>query len=465
MDSVATEVALRATFGVAARAFAGASLSFLDTVSDFYIIYQYWEGGRTFYAWLLIGMISANLFLQLCAVLMNTLGLKRGRVRNTLFGMLTVVTFTKPGFDAWDLASGAEQLEGAALTPLNSYTLVKAVEMFCEAIPGFTLQAVALITSKTTSKAAVFSLLVSAGSAGLCSAAITFDFDTDMAERRASPHLYGMIPNVGRGLAYANLMAMATMQIVAKGVAAALLIVTNPLWLWYYLACDYGLYFLYKAVMGDLWVFLPLPPAVSVLAAVLYRVITKAIADFSGCVLLRLPDELGGAYFAFNAVSAQASILLSVYLYNEYFEAEEGEKKWDATMLWIFAIASIVSCVLLFAFFLSVVCDPKHRHSFYGLRTGWRHSCGYFLDFEDDEHKIKVFDINIMQWAGIADEVMAWTMANWEGWERDKPEWFTPFVKSTVPDDFIPPRFLAEMGGARERRGSAAGSVKEVLAV
>jgi hypothetical protein len=46
-------------------------------------------------------------------------------------------------------------------------------------------------------------------------------------------------------------------------------------------------------------------------------------------------------------------------------------------------------------------------------------------------------------------------MDNWERWDRDKPAWFTPRLIASVPDEFIPPRFLAILGGARERRGSA----------
>jgi hypothetical protein len=63
--------------------------------------------------------------------------------------------------------------------------------------------------------------------------------------------------------------------------------------------------------------------------------------------------------------------------------------------------------------------------------------------------------------SGIKDDVKAWTMANWETWDREKPRWFTRSLIASVPDEFIPPRFLAKLGGARERRGSAVGSVRE----
>ena len=57
---------------------------------------------------------------------------------------------------------------------------------------------------------------------------------------------------------------------------------------------------------------------------------------------------------------------------------------------------------------------------------------------------------------------MEFTLQNWARWERDKPVWFTPLVKASVPDEYIPKEFLASLGGAnRMRRGSAGGSVRE----
>jgi hypothetical protein len=38
-------------------------------------------------------------------------------------------------------------------------------------------------------------------------------------------------------------------------------------------------------------------------------------------------------------------------------------------------------------------------------------------------------------------------------------------IAPTIPDEFLPPAAVAKLGGARERRGSAAGSVIESLRV
>jgi hypothetical protein len=62
--------------------------------------------------------------------------LKKNKWRTMLFEMLTVVSFVKPGVDAYRVASGAEQLPGAAVSPLVEMLYTKGGELFFEAIPG-----------------------------------------------------------------------------------------------------------------------------------------------------------------------------------------------------------------------------------------------------------------------------------------------------------------------------------------
>ena len=59
-------------------------------------------------------------------------------------------------------------------------------------------------------------------------------------------------------------------------------------------------------------------------------------------------------------------------------------------------------------------------------------------------------------WKGIEDEVRDFTLANWERWEEEKPEWWTQKLKARVPDRFMPVQSVVALGGVgRERRGSA----------
>jgi hypothetical protein len=117
----------------------------------------------------------------------------------------------------------------------------------------------------------------------------------------------------------------------------------------------------------------------------------------------------------------------------------------------------------MFGYFMARIIVPKYRETFWSTQTGWERCERLFLDSKKDERRALVFKKNAVMWSRIKEDVKTWTMANWETWDRDKPEWFTQKFVSKVPDEFIPPRFLTKLGAKRKRRGSAAGSVRESL--
>jgi hypothetical protein len=88
-----------------------------------------------------------------------------------------------------------------------------------------------------------------------------------------------------------------------------------------------------------------------------------------------------------------------------------------------------------------------------------------FTKGADEDAKFKLFRSQRLLWEGeIGADVRAWTMANWARWEEEAPGWFKDTEKARVPDEYIPPQFLAGMGGVnRERRGSAVVSVRQSL--
>jgi hypothetical protein len=100
------------------------------------MIKTFYDMGDTANAKGLLAMVGANLAIQLVLVYAQVQGLKKNRWRTALFEMLTVVSLVKPGIDAHRVASGAEQLPGAAFRPLQEMMCTKAGELFFEAIPG-----------------------------------------------------------------------------------------------------------------------------------------------------------------------------------------------------------------------------------------------------------------------------------------------------------------------------------------
>jgi hypothetical protein len=130
METVAAELLSRANFGLVARSFVGAGLSFLDMVSDAYIMFSYFEEDREEFAYAIIAMVALNILIQLLIVLCQTIGLKQDRWRTMFLDMLYTITFVKAGVDAFRVAGGTEENEGAVMSPLTEMIAGKYIEMF-----------------------------------------------------------------------------------------------------------------------------------------------------------------------------------------------------------------------------------------------------------------------------------------------------------------------------------------------
>jgi len=100
MNAVTREVMSGATLGLVFRAYSGAALSFLDTVSDVYMIVLYFRSGRTAYAWIMVFMISLNISMT---ILMSFIQRRKHPKRWSLLAVdvLWIVTFVKPGVAAY----------------------------------------------------------------------------------------------------------------------------------------------------------------------------------------------------------------------------------------------------------------------------------------------------------------------------------------------------------------------------
>ncbi|GMI37933.1 hypothetical protein TeGR_g3217 [Tetraparma gracilis] len=206
--AITAELMSSVAWGVKLRAYLGAGVSAADALSDAYMINQFFVMGNTGAANGLIGMVGGNLAYQTIIVVAQNHGLKKDRWRTMFFEMLSVVTFVKPGVDAYRVASGAEQLPGAGFSPLSEMMFTKIGELVCEAIPGLILQVVAFLEAKEKGTAAFVSILISTASTALTATSIFWDDDTDPGVRKRNPDVAGVIPDLGRGTAFAVVFVM-----------------------------------------------------------------------------------------------------------------------------------------------------------------------------------------------------------------------------------------------------------------
>ncbi|GMI33932.1 hypothetical protein TeGR_g14783, partial [Tetraparma gracilis] len=458
MNAAAGAILDQVSWGVRFRAYLGAGVSVADGASDAYMINKFYEMGDAGAANGLLAMVGANLAFQLIIVYVQTQGLKKNKWRTALFEMLSVITFVKPGLDAHRVARGAEQPPGAAVKPLMEMAFTKAGELFFEAIPGLILQITALLraTGNEWTASAVVSIAISVASTALTATTITYDFDTDPASRKRNPDWIGIIPDLGRGSAFAVIFVMSALQTLARAVATALLAVTSGSWLLCYIVTDHGVHLIYRVYRRDVIFLIPTPPAAAYITSPLFRVIQKAIVDFTGTLQFRLPLILGGSYWLFSLIMSQASVFVCVHLYNEYAALPDGVNKVDAGTLWAGAEGLAVAWLLAFAYFTYVLATPKYRHTLWSWTSGRQCVHDNFFKGQGDEAKFNIFNRNLLLWeSDIGEEVRAWTAENWARWKEEKPAWFKV---EKVPDQFIPAAELLQLGMNRRRRGSAAAS-------
>jgi hypothetical protein len=103
-------------------------------VTDVQVIVEYLNTpGKEAYAYPLMGMVGTCLFLQLVLVFVQT---RNGAKAKMAKEMLIVLSGLKPGFDAYQVAKGAEQSAGAVLDPATEHVGTKMAEMVAESIPG-----------------------------------------------------------------------------------------------------------------------------------------------------------------------------------------------------------------------------------------------------------------------------------------------------------------------------------------
>jgi hypothetical protein len=140
---------------VKVRAAIGAATSFSDALSDAYMVNVYYTTGRSSTANGLLGMVGANISYQLFVSYLQMRNRKNDdKWRAGLFEILAIVSFTKPGVDAYRVASGSEQDPGAFFDPISEMAYTKFGELVLEAVPGLVLQLVAVLTAEENTNSA-----------------------------------------------------------------------------------------------------------------------------------------------------------------------------------------------------------------------------------------------------------------------------------------------------------------------
>jgi hypothetical protein len=447
MEEALTFIIEEVPWGLKMRVAVGAFTSMSDLLTDVYVTYMFGSDRKWGYFKASLASLVASIGLQMLVVWVQNrkLGMKR-----VVRELIPILLGYKPAVDAYRVATGVKQEVGTALDPMFEMSLMKCVEMFSEAIPGVIIQLMAIVTSdKGVGTSAWLSVAVSAITTGFASATISYDWDTDPANREVAPDFYGYIPAKAtkRTVVFVSMMLFTAGMLLIRCTTIVLLGLMGGSWAFLYIGADLGLFMLVKILRGDFWYWMPLGGMAEIVLSILARVIGKIIVDFTSIMQLRHPNEVGGAYWLFGLLLTIGSLPVSIYVASPYVDEQAIDV---ASSMMKYFIPITITCFAVF--FWNI--ESKYRHTFWSTLRSKDMSMAYFLEGESDAIMFFVFEQSRNHWVTIDGEIKKWIELHWAKWEEEQPEWFTDVMKAKVPVDFIPAD-----GDARRRESVRRASV------
>jgi hypothetical protein len=113
---------------------------------------------------------------------------------------------------------------------------------------------------------------------GFAAATLWFDYDTSAAKRKESPKLAGVTPDSSRGPFFFLLVISSALQVLARSLASALLIIVDKNYFLAHLLCDHAFYQIYLVIRGDHQFMLPSSNSA---LSIVQRFMEKIIADYT----------------------------------------------------------------------------------------------------------------------------------------------------------------------------------------
>jgi hypothetical protein len=309
--------------------------------------------------------------------------------------------------------------------------------------------------AESRSSLALASIVISALTAGMASATVSYDYDVSPVKRKETPDFYGYIPDGGmRSVIFAVMVLNSALLLLIRSIGAAFLMLADERYFLWYLAGDTGLFFVLKIARGDFYYWIPFEGALGIFGSFLIRVVDKVVTDATGLIQFRHPYQLGGAYWTGNMFIAVASSFAALYIYFEGLKGNEGGAVISEKLAWGLMLLLSGAWAVNFGLFL-LVMKKKYRKTFFSTKSGKNFSMDVF-ESDDDAVKCLIFTDNRNMWKKIEPEVKAWVQDGWERWEEEQPEWFDDAFRARVYDDMLPAAELRrqKLAGGGKRRSS-----------
>ena len=242
---------------------------------------------------------------------------------------------------------------------------------------------------------------------------------------------------------------MSTLHNLSRSLGCAMLAVsdTHNLLL-IFVGGEIGLYLVYKILRQDFHWWPQLLGMSGLIISFFQRICVKIIVDFTGCIHMRHPYEMGGLGFTLSILWAQAFPFVAL----QYFDGDSKD-----IMTGFFGVSFMAWLMLNIIFFCTI--DLSYMNTFFGTKTASQYTCELYLTSKDDSQKFDaIFTNRINYTKSIHGEVKEWVAANIDQWRREMPDWFNIAM---IPDELLPKDVLEAEGGARRRRSSV--SLREIV--
>ena len=435
INAVAIKLLGKVGWGVKSRVFVGAALSTVDLVTDVFVTYTFWRDRRDTFFQYSVAMLGSTMFLM---VLMSIVQNHKNGLNKILRDLILIVTGLKPAVSAYKVATAKEIEEGQTMNPFLEMSYSKGIEMFAEAIPGVLIQVFAIADDGgTMSTPVIVSLLSSALTTGFISATMSYDWDSNVTNRKVSPDFYGYLPDKAkkRMVVFIALVVLCSTMILIRGLILVLLSQIDTTLVTAYLCFDLGFYLLVKVIRNDFYYWLPHDGFFEIPLSLIFRVVVKTVTDFTCIVQFRHPNEVGGAYWLFNVLFSLI-VLPALVLHPNTSASSDAEFVEQAKKA---CNALLPSAVLAFAAFFSVI-KREYLITFYSLDRGKDLTMRKFLTSNDDTVKADAVFCNTKRhWSTIEGAVHEWVQKNWERWTLEQPAWFQDEgMRTNIPPYMIP---------------------------
>ena len=167
---IANNILRDSIYGMIFRVSLGAGLSLVDVTTDIYVITTYWRAGLHNQANLLLAMILANSFIQMCFVFMQN---KKKSWSVVMREALITLSCLRPAVDAYRVCMNRTKKGENVVEPLAAMIYNKCTELATESIPGAVLQIYVYINFPAEAGSlALLSIAISALTTGFAAAMI-----------------------------------------------------------------------------------------------------------------------------------------------------------------------------------------------------------------------------------------------------------------------------------------------------